>query len=76
MFNLLNYMEGVFSMFFLTMIILINVDRNYKSIEEDLKVMSDLCLKLESKPIRYDASEVTCSNNLIVTYRSIFKESK
>ena len=74
--NGLNFIAGVLLMFFMMMIIFINVDRNYKSIEEDLKAMSDLCLKLESKPIRYDASEVTCSNNLIVTYRSIFKESK
>ena len=74
--NGLNFIAGVLLMFFMMMIIFINVDRNYKLIEEDLKAMSDLCLKLESKPIRYDASEVTCSNNLVVTYRPIFKESK
>jgi hypothetical protein len=74
--NGLSFMVGVLAMFLMLILILVNVDDDYKSKEEDLKTMSDLCLKLESKPISYDTSEVTCSNNVVVTYGSIYRESK
>ena len=73
MFNLLNYMEGVFSMFFLTMIILINVDADYNITEKDHATMKKLCLKMDSTPLSYDLFEVTCSNEITFSYRSAYK---
>ena len=72
----LNFTLGALFMFVIIICILINVDNNYNSAESEIKYMRKLCLKLDSIPLTYDISTVTCKNAVIINYLPPHKESK
>tara|TARA_R110000851_G_scaffold53830_1_gene127588 strand:+ start:1544 stop:1753 length:210 start_codon:yes stop_codon:yes gene_type:complete len=69
-------MSGVSAMFVGAVLLGINIDTLYDIKEERLLIMNNLCLKFDSTPYSYDATEVTCSNGTTLTYRSLYKEGE
>jgi hypothetical protein len=71
-----SFMLGVSAMCIGALLLGINIDTLYDIKEERHLIMNNLCLKLDSTPYSYDATEVTCNNGITLTYRSIYKEGE